>query len=227
MAENNIQLREMLSQIAEQKVDIIVGTQIIAKGHHFPGLTLVGIIDADLGLKGGDLRASERTYQMLHQVAGRAGREQKPGRVYVQSWMPDHRIIKALCHPGESRDLQVSGRDIFLETECAERELAHMPPFSRLAAIIVAGRDEHLVKEVATALGKTAPQGKNEKGQSIQTLGPAPAPLARLRGKFRYRLLVRADRDVNIQKLIAAWMETVKPPSTIRIYIDIDPYNFL
>ena len=216
--ESNEDLQKKLIQIREGKVDIIIGTQIIAKGHHFPGLTLVGVVDSDLGLQGGDLRAAERTYQLLHQVAGRAGREQKKGRVILQSWMPEHRIMKALAD-GE--------RDAFLAVEAMEREEAHMPPFSRLAGIIIAGREEGQVIELAKALGKTAPQGMNEKGQKIQTLGPAPAPLARLRGKYRYRLLVRADRALNIQKTIAEWVGGHKVPSNIRVYVDIDPQSFL
>ncbi len=216
--ESNEDLQKKLAAIRDHQVDIIIGTQIIAKGHHFPGLTLVGVVDSDLGLGGGDLRAAERTYQLLHQVAGRAGREQKKGRVFLQSWMPEHRIMKALAN-GE--------RDQFLAVEAMEREEAHMPPFSRLAGIIVAGREEGQVIELARALGKTAPQGMNEKGQKIQTLGPAAAPLARLRGKYRYRLLVRADRALNIQKTIAEWVGGHKIPANIRVYVDIDPQSFL
>lgn len=216
--ESNEDLQGKLTQIREGKVDIIVGTQIIAKGHHFPNLTLVGVVDSDLGLQGGDLRAAERTYQLLHQVAGRAGREAKRGRVILQSWIPDHRIMKALAD---------GQRDQFLSVEAMEREEAHMPPFSRLAGIIIAGREEGQVVELAKALGRSAPQGMNEKGQKIQTLGPAPAPLARLRGKYRYRLLVRADRAINIQRTIADWIAGHKVPSNVRVYVDIDPQSFL
>lgn len=212
-AESHEKLRAMLSDIREGKVDIVIGTQIIAKGHHFPGLTLVGVIDADLGLSGGELRAAERTYQLLHQVAGRAGREEKKGHVYLQTFMPDNRIIKALAE---------GNRDKFLEVEAWEREQSRMPPYSRLAGIIVSGREEQQVLEVAKALGRTAPQG-----EQIQTLGPAPAPLARLRGKYRYRLLVRADKNVHIQKAIGAWICGVKIPSKVRVQIDIDPQSFL
>ena len=212
-AENNEQLRKMLQDIKDDKIDIIIGTQIIAKGHHFPNLTLVGVIDADLGLQGGELRAAERCYQLLHQVAGRAGREAKKGKVLLQTFMPDHRIMKALAG---------GLRDPFLETEAAEREGAHMPPYSRLVGIIVSGRDERQVLEIAKALGRSAPQG-----EGVLTLGPAPAPFARLRGKFRYRLLVQADKNLNIQKTIREWVGSVKCPSTVRIYIDIDPQSFL
>jgi primosomal protein N' (replication factor Y) len=213
MAENNEQLRQMLDDIKKEKVDIIIGTQIIAKGHHFPNLTLVGVIDADLGLSGGELRAAERTYQLLHQVAGRAGRAEKEGKVLLQTFMPEHRIMQALAQ---------GARDPFLEVEAAEREAAHMPPYSRLVGIIIAGRDEGQVLEIAKELGRIAPQG-----EGIMTLGPAPAPFARLRGKFRYRLLVQADKNLKIQSTIAEWVGAVKCPSTVRVYIDIDPQSFL
>ena len=217
-AESNEELKSMLQKIHDSQVDIVIGTQIIAKGHHFPNLTLVGVIDADLGLQGGDLRAAERTYQLLHQVAGRAGRAQKKGRVYLQSFMPDHRIMQAMAN---------GARDEFLEVEAWEREQAHMPPYSRLAGIIVSGREESQVIEVAKMLGKTSPQGMTESGLQIHTLGPAPAPLAKLRGRYRYRLLVNADKAVNIQKILGGWVNGFKIPSTVRIQIDVDPQSFL
>ncbi len=206
------QLRQMLEDIRSAKVDIIIGTQIIAKGHHFPQLTCVGVIDADLGLTGGDLRATERVYQLLHQVAGRAGREDKKGVVYLQTFSPEMRVMKALAS-GE--------RDEFLEVELSEREAADMPPFSRLAGIIVSGRDEKQVMEAAQMLGRAAPQG-----EKVQTLGPAEAPMYRLRGKFRRRLLVRAEKGIDIQKTLKHWLESVKTPSSIRVQIDIDPQSF-
>ncbi len=222
-AESNEEMKALLAKVINNEVDIIIGTQIIAKGHHFPNLTLVGVVDADLGLKGGDLRAAERTYQMLHQVAGRAGREKdKQGTVILQSWMPEHRIMKAMAASSHA-----GGRDEFLSVEAHEREVANMPPYSRLAGIIVSGREESLVLDVAKALGKTSPQGMTEEGYLINTLGPAPAPLARLRGRYRYRLLVRADKKINLQKAIAHWVNGVKVPSTVRVYIDIDPQSFL
>lgn len=206
------QLKSILSDIQDHKVDIIIGTQIIAKGHHFPKLTCVGVIDADLGLAGGDLRATERTYQLLHQVAGRAGRDADKGHVYIQTFNPENKVMQALAG---------HDRDTFLEVESAARESAHMPPFSRLAGIIVSGRDEEQVRLAAIELGKTAPHGPG-----LQTLGPAEAPLYRLRGKFRRRLLVRADKSLDIQKTIAAWVGGLKLPSTIRVQIDIDPQSF-
>jgi len=206
-------LRTILNDIREHKYDIIIGTQIIAKGHHFPRLTLVGVVDADLGLGGGDLRASERTFQLLHQVAGRAGREELPGHVYLQTFVPGNKVMIALAG---------HDRDEFLEIEAAEREAAHMPPFSRLAGIIVSGKDEKLVMDTAAALGRCAPQG-----EGLLTLGPAEAPIYRLRGNYRRRLLVRADKKIDLQKVIAQWLTQVKVPSTIRIYTDIDPQSFL
>ncbi len=217
-AESNDELKAMLKKIHDGEVDIIIGTQIIAKGHHFPNLTLVGVIDADLGLAGGDLRAAERTYQLLHQVAGRAGRAEKRGRVYLQSFMPDHRIMQAM---------EAGARDEFLEAEAWEREQAHMPPYSRLAGIIVSGREESQVIEVAKQLGRTSPQGMTDSGLTIQTLGPAPAPFARLRGRYRYRLLVNADKSVNLQKILQEWIHGFKIPSAVRVQIDIDPQSFL
>lgn len=217
--EDHEAFKAMLGTVERGEVDIIIGTQIIAKGHHFPNLTLVGVVDADLGLTGGDLRGCERTYQMLHQVAGRAGRaKDKKGTVLLQSWMPEHRIMKAMAS---------EGRDAFLAVESSEREVAHMPPYSRLVGIIVSGREENLVQMVSRELGKTAPQGVSKSGAKVQTLGPAPAPLARLRGNFRYRLLVRADKGINVQKTVKAWVTSVKVPSAVRVYIDIDPQNFL
>ena len=217
--ESHDELKAMIRKVESGDVDILIGTQIIAKGHNFPNLTLVGVVDADLGLQGGDLRAAERTYQMLHQVAGRAGRaKDKQGKVLLQSWMPEHRIMKAMA---------AEGRDAFLAVEAAEREQVNMPPYSKLVGIVVSGRDERQVQEVSKYLGRIAPQGVSAGGAKIQTLGPAPAPLARLRGKFRYRLLVRADKSINVQKTVEAWMDGVKVPSTVRVYIDIDPQSFL
>lgn len=211
-ADTHDKLRTILSDIQDHKIDIVIGTQIIAKGHHFPKLTCVGIIDADLGLSGGDLRASERTFQLLHQVAGRAGRESEKGHVYLQTFQPEARVMQALAS---------GGRDEFLEVEAANREVAKMPPFTRLAGIIVSGRDEALVLDVAKKLGQSSPHGPG-----VQTLGPAEAPMYRLRGKFRRRLLVRADKNIDLQKAIEHWVKTFKIPSTVRVQIDIDPQSF-
>jgi primosomal protein N' (replication factor Y) len=214
-AEHPETLRAVLDDIRERRVDIVIGTQIIAKGHHFPGLTLVGVIDADLGLGGGDLRAAERTYQLLYQVAGRAGREQLKGSVYLQTWMPENRVMQALAGLG-------AGRDAFLDVEAQERERTHMPPYSRLVGIIVSGRDEKQVEETARMMAQSAPHG-----DGVRTLGPAPAPFYRLRGDFRRRFLIQADKNLNIQKAVASWIDGCKIPSAVRVQVDIDPQSFL
>ena len=191
---------DLVRRIEERRVDVLIGTQIVAKGHHFPLLTLVGVVDADLGLAGGDLRAAERTYQLLYQVAGRAGRAERPGRVLVQTYMPESAVMQAL----------VSGqRQRFLDAEAEDRRRAGMPPFGRLAALVVSGRDEGAVDEAARVLGRTAPRA-----DGIQVLGPAPAPLALLRGRHRRRLLLKAGREVNVQTALRrlAGGRPVAPP---------------
>ncbi|HKJ73897.1 MAG TPA: primosomal protein N', partial [Alphaproteobacteria bacterium] len=206
-------IADMISRMTHHELDIVIGTQLVAKGHHFPMLTLVGIIDADLGLEGGDLRASERTYQQLAQVSGRAGREDRPGRVLLQSYMPDHPVMAAL----------ISGdREAFLEREIASRKAAGMPPFGRLVALIVSGQDQPSVLHAARALARNAPQGK-----SLDTFGPAPAPMALLRGRHRYRLLFKAPRATNVQPLIRRWLATTRLPKKVRVQVDVDPYSFM
>jgi primosomal protein N' (replication factor Y) len=206
-------LQEAIRRVRDHEVDIVIGTQIVAKGHHFPMLTLVGVVDADLGLSGGDLRASERTYQLLHQVAGRAGRAERPGRALLQTYMPENRVMQALA--GDSRDA-------FLAVEAAERRDAGMPPYARLAALIVSGADPAQVDETARALARAAPRG-----DGVAVLGPAPAPLAMLRGLHRERLLLKARRDVPVQKLMTDWLSRVDVPAQVRVQVDIDPYSFL
>ena len=200
------------------EIDLLIGTQVIAKGHHFPRLTLVGVVDADLGLAGGDLRAAERTYQLLHQVAGRAGRAERPGLALLQTYAPEHPVMQALV--GLSRGS--AARDRFLAAEADERQRAGWPPFGRLAAVIVSGPDAHAVDAVARRLGMTAPHGNG-----VEVLGPAPAPLALLRGRHRRRLLVKARRDANLQDAVAAWLAQVKAPNRVRLQVDIEPYSFL
>jgi len=211
-ADTHDKLKEILAEIQGGDIDIIIGTQIIAKGHHFPRLTCVGVIDADLGLSGGDLRATERTYQLLHQVAGRAGREKAKGYVYLQTFNPESRVMQALA---------ANDRDAFLAVERSERQEAFMPPFSRLAGIIISGRDEELVQQTALSLAQNAPRG-----EGIETLGPAEAPMYRLRGNYRRRLLVRANKPIDIQKAISHWVKTNKPPSAVRVQVDVDPQSF-
>lgn len=204
---------DFVSRVERREVDLLIGTQVLAKGHHFPLLTLVGVIDADLGLGGGDLRAAERTYQLLQQVAGRAGRAHRPGQVLLQTYMADHEVMQAL----------ISGdRDRFLDSESAARQRHAMPPFGRLAALIVSGPEEGVVADVARELGRLAPRGPD-----IQVFGPAPAPLALLRGRYRQRLLLKAGRPVDVPRTIRRWLKTVKTPRKVRIQVDIDPYSFL
>lgn len=204
---------EMVRQIQDHEIDLVVGTQLIAKGHHFPMLTLVGVVDADLGLAGGDLRAAERTYQLLHQVAGRAGREERPGRVLLQTYQPDHPVIQALA---------TGDRDGFLEAESEARKAGGMPPYGRLAALIISGKDFPAVERTARHLAGTAPR---EDG--IDVWGPAPAPLAVLRGRHRMRLLMRTDRRIDIQAALRAWMAASEIPSSVRVQVDVDPYSFM
>ncbi|WP_426958532.1 primosomal protein N' [Muricoccus radiodurans] len=204
---------EAARQIAEREVDLIIGTQIVAKGWHFPHLTLVGVVDADLGLAGGDLRAAERTVQLLHQVAGRAGRAESPGRVLLQSWNPDHPVMQAL----------VSGNlDSFMAEEAEARRPGSWPPFGRLAALIVSSEDERAADRVARDLGLAAPGG-----EGVQVLGPAPAPLSMLRGRHRRRLLLKARRDVAVQPLLRDWLSRVEVPNAVRVQVDVDPVSFL
>ena len=194
-------------------VDVLIGTQVVAKGHHFPGLTLVGVVDADLGLAGGDLRAGERTYQLLHQVAGRAGRAEKPGRALLQTYEPGHEVMRALA---------AHDRDRFLAVEAENRREAGMPPFARLVALILSGEDEAAVDDLAKTLARAAPEG-----DGIEVLGPAPAPLAVLRGRHRRRFLLRTRRDLAPQPILRAWLDTVQVPDKLRLAVDVDPYSFL
>jgi primosomal protein N' (replication factor Y) len=204
---------EVVSSISNGNVDIIVGTQIMAKGYHFPNLTLVGIVDADLGLEGGDLRAAERTYQLLQQVSGRAGRESEKGMVIMQSYMPENMVMQSLAS---------GGRDEFISSESTSRKLTNMPPYSRLAGVIVSGRDDRQTALVAKAIVAAAPLQ-----QSLRILGPVPAPLFLLRGKYRYRILVQSPRNINIQLWLKFLLERVKVPSSVKVKVDIDPYNFM
>lgn len=199
---------------AEQGViDVIVGTQLVTKGFHFPELTLVGVVDADLGLEGGDLRAAERTYQQVAQVAGRAGRGAKPGEVLIQTRHPEAAVIAALA---------AGDRDAFYAAETEARRHAGAPPFGRWAAIIVSSEDEAEAREAANRIGATRPALPD-----VAILGPAPAPLSLLRGRYRYRLLINARRSAQVQDVIRDWLGGLAFPSGVRVSIDIDPYSFV
>jgi primosomal protein N' (replication factor Y) len=200
-------------QVEENAIDVIVGTQLVTKGFHFPQLTLVGVVDADLGLEGGDLRAAERTYQQVAQVAGRAGRGDKPGEVLIQTRHPEAPVIAALA---------AGDRDAFYQAETAARRHAGAPPFGRWAAIIVSSEDEAEAREAARAIGGTRPDLPD-----VAILGPAPAPLSLLRGRYRYRLLVNARRSAELQNVIRSWLGALTFPKGVRVSVDIDPYSFV
>lgn len=204
---------EFVARMESNEVDIVIGTQLVTKGYHFPNLTLVGVVDADLGLSGGDLRAAERTFQQIRQVSGRAGRGEKPGRVFIQSHDPDAPVIDALVRG------DVHG---FYEAETDARREAAMPPFGRLAAIIVSSEKEADAKEAAARIGRSAPKVDN-----MIVLGPAPAPLAMLRGRHRLRLLVHASRAIPLQDIVRDWLGGVEWPKSVRVAVDVDPYSFL
>jgi primosomal protein N' (replication factor Y) len=209
-----IEMREIIKKIETGDADIVIGTQMVAKGHHFPQLATVGIVDGDLGLGTADPRAAERTFQLLHQVTGRAGRVLVSGQGFVQTYMPEHPVMQAI----------VSGdRDAFLENEIRQRQAGLLPPYGRLAALIVSARDKELAQLFARDVAHRAPPA-----DSIQVLGPAEAPLAIIRGRHRWRLLVKAPRELDLQGYLRAWLDALpKPPSDLRLTVDVDPYNFL
>ena len=202
-----------VNRMIDGTTNLVIGTQIIAKGYHFPNLTLVGVVDADLGLYGGDLRAGERTYQLLHQVAGRAGRAARRGQVILQTRTPSAPVIAALMR-GDQQG--------FLEAEANMRKQDGYPPFGRLAAFIVSGRDQETLDHFVKALARVAP---NHQGLTI--LGPADAPLKILRGRHRRRFLIRCESHLSSQKIIKNWLSEIKLPASLRLEIDIDPYNFM
>jgi primosomal protein N' (replication factor Y) len=204
---------DIVTRMINHDIDILIGTQMIAKGHHFPKLHLVGIIDADLGLEGGDLRAMERTYQVLHQVSGRAGREADLGKVIVQTYNPDNLVMQAIAQ---------QKRDEFIEREIMARRRFEMPPFGRLATILVSGKDEREVKKYITNLSLNAP-----KSLDVTILGPAPAPMSFLRGQYRYRLIMRSAKKFHIQKYIKAVLAATPTARQLKVKIDIDPYSFV
>ncbi len=205
--------RSLIARMAAGEIDILVATQAAAKGHNFPKLTLVGVVDADLGLRGGDLRAGERTFQLLAQAAGRAGRAERPGRALLQTYTPEHPVLRALA---------AQDRDAFLAAEAAERQASGLPPYGRLAALILSGPDVGAVEAAAQTLAAAAPNA-----EGLEVYGPADAPLALIRGRRRKRFLVRADREVDLQAFLATWRARAKLPNSVRLVVDVDPYSFL
>ncbi|MBY8821490.1 primosomal protein N' [Sphingomonas colocasiae] len=204
---------EFVGRMEAGEIDIVVGTQLITKGYHFPNLTLVGVVDADLGLEGGDLRAAERTFQQVMQVAGRAGRGEKPGHVLIQTHSPGSPVMEAL----------ISGdAESFYAAETEARRSAGAPPFGRYAGIIISSEDQKLAQDTAARIGRTAPRV-----EGMAVFGPAPAPLAMLRGRHRFRLLVHARRALDVQDVIRDWLGALEWSPKVRVSVDVDPYSFL
>ena len=208
------EMREIISKIEQGEADIVIGTQIVAKGHNFPGLTLVGVVDADVGLGNADPRAAERTFQLLHQVTGRAGRAGIKGRGLVQTRLPENPLMQAII---------AGDRDAFLNEEIAKRQAAGYPPFGRLAALVVSHRQKEIAEGFAREIVRRAPPS-----EAIEVLGPAEAPLAVVRGRHRFRVLVKAPRELDMQAYLRAWLALVPPvKGDLRLTVDVDPYNFL
>ncbi|RMD95068.1 MAG: primosomal protein N', partial [Alphaproteobacteria bacterium] len=207
-------LKEQIAAIAQGAADIIIGTQLVAKGHNFPLLTLVGVIDADLGLQGSDLRAAERTFQLMRQVAGRAGRAERPGEALLQTFQPEHPVIRAILSGEEER---------FWQAEAEERRAAGAPPFGRLAGIILSSTDPAQVSDFGREL---AVMDAPLRAIGARLYGPAPAPIARIRGRHRVRLLIKADKAAPLQAAISRWLGQLRPPSGLRVTVDIDPQSF-
>ncbi|KAA9010723.1 primosomal protein N' [Histidinibacterium aquaticum] len=208
------QLKAQIEAIAQGGADIIIGTQIVAKGHNFPLLTLVGVIDADLGLQGSDLRAAERTFQLMRQVAGRAGRADQPGEALLQTFQPEHPVIRAILGGDE---------EAFWAAEAREREAAGVPPYGRMAGIVLSGTDVQEVFDLGTRLARNDVALRRI---GAQVFGPAPAPIARIRGRHRVRLLVKADKGAPLQAALADWAGQVRLKGETRMAIDIDPQSF-
>jgi primosomal protein N' (replication factor Y) (superfamily II helicase) len=207
-------LREEFADVAAGRFDVVIGTQLVAKGHHFPMLNLVGVIDADLGLSNGDPRAAERTFQLLHQVVGRAGREAGAGHGFLQTHQPEHPVMRALI---------AQDRDAFYAAEIQARESAQYPPFGRLASLVVSGPDKHDTQAHARLLARAAPQH-----EEVRVLGPAEAPLSLVRGRHRLRLLAKSPRAFDLSAYLREWLNAApKAKGSIKLEIDVDPQSFL
>jgi primosomal protein N' (replication factor Y) len=208
------ELKAQILAIAEGGADVIIGTQLVAKGHNFPKLTLVGVIDADLGLQGGDLRAAERTFQLMRQVAGRAGRAEAPGAALLQTYQPEHPVIRAILAGDE---------EAFWKAEAEERRAAGMPPYGRLAGVILSGEDSARVFDLGNHLARNDGALRRI---GAQVFGPAAAPIARVRGRHRVRLLVKAPKGVALQAALVEWSAQVTLKGDLRMALDIDPQSF-
>ena len=207
-------MKAHIEEIAKGGADIIIGTQLVAKGHNFPNLTLVGVIDADLGLQGSDLRAAERTFQLMRQVAGRAGRAEVPGAAMLQTFQPEHAVIMAILAGDE---------ESFWAAEAAERKAAGVPPYGRMAGIILSSPNAQNVFDLGADMAR---RDGPLRRIGAQVFGPAPAPIARVRGRHRVRLLVKADKAAPLQKALVDWTAQFKLPANLRLSIDIDPQSF-
>ncbi len=213
MVPNMTALREVLGSIESGAARIIVGTQLVSKGHNFPLLSFVGVVDGDLSLATADPRAGERTFQLLSQVTGRAGRFRTGGLGLVQTHYPEHPVMQALV---------TGDREAFYEAEISLRDMAGLPPFGRLAGFVVSAKTKPEAEGHARAFALAAPPS-----QLAQVLGPAEAPLAIVRGRHRQRLLLKTDRNADIQAYIRAWVGAApQPRGSVKLEIDIDPYNF-
>ena len=206
-------LERVVHKMENGEIDIIIGTQILAKGHHFPNLTLVGVIDADMGLFGTDFRAGEHTFQQLFQVAGRAGRGEFPGRVLLQTYQPEHPVITAIC---------AGNRDEFMESDMQSRRAAKMPPFGQLIAVIVESDKEQVLQKYCKQLSNVAP---NLVGGKI--MGPIAAQIYQIRNWYRMRFLISGDARANLQPIVRAWLDKIKQPANVRVKIDVNPQNFM
>ena len=212
-AGNPAEIAARMARMEQGDIDILVGTQMIVKGHNFPKLTFVGVVDGDLSLAGGDPRAGERTYQTLVQVAGRAGRADKPGHALIQTHQPDHEALSALA---------AGDRERFISAELGLREALLLPPFGKLAAVIISGEDLKKTEALAKKFVSLAPRA-----DGVEILGPSEPPIGRLRGRYRRRLLVQAEPTVNLPKYMQSWRARMKLPSKYKLQIDIDPQSFM
>jgi primosomal protein N' (replication factor Y) len=207
-------MKAHIEEIADGGADIIIGTQLVAKGHNFPQLTLVGVIDADLGLQGSDLRAAERTFQLMRQVAGRAGRAEKQGVAMLQTFQPEHAVIRSILAGDE---------EAFWAAEAAERKAAGVPPYGRMAGIILSSPNGEEVFDLGADMAR---RDGPLRAIGAQVFGPAPAPIARVRGRHRVRLLVKADKAAPLQRALTQWAGQFRLKGDLRMAIDIDPQSF-
>lgn len=206
-------LERIVAKMESGEIDIVIGTQILAKGHHFPNLTLVGVVDADMGLFGTDFRAAEHTFQQLFQVAGRAGRGEFPGRVLLQTYQPQHPVLCAIC---------AGDRDAFMAADMASRQSAKMPPFGQLIAVIVECQREDTLKKYCAGLAAAAPCAPG-----VKIMGPIAAGVYQIRNWYRMRFLVMGGPTTLLQPVVAHWLRAIKQPANMRVKVDVNPQNFM